>query len=209
MRVHKPHSAKVLLCNLFRGQGSAPDWLPGVSFLLAICGGRWNRRSPPSVFDLWNLVTVKWKPEAVLYLSPCLAFLSTCGLCKNLTCHPLPPAHEVPAAAAEVPGVSRGRQSPGGSAGAARRADAPQVQHGSHPRPQRVRFELWRCVPLTAVAVDWTASCNRSLLNYRDTLFIGGWNRRVLWGKRNMKWWTMFKWLLTWGSFLPLQYQSW
>lgn len=43
-------------------------------------------------------------------------------------------AYEVPAAAAEVPGVSGGRQSPGGSAGAPGRADATQVQHRPHPR---------------------------------------------------------------------------
>lgn len=43
-------------------------------------------------------------------------------------------AYEVPTAAAEVPRVSGGWQSPGGSAGASGRADTTQVQHGSHPR---------------------------------------------------------------------------
>lgn len=43
-------------------------------------------------------------------------------------------AYEVLAAAAEVPRVSGGWQSPGGSAGAPGRVDATQVQHRSHPR---------------------------------------------------------------------------
>lgn len=47
-------------------------------------------------------------------------------------------AYEVLAAATEVFGVPGRRQSTGGSAGAPRGADAAQVQHGPHPRAQRV-----------------------------------------------------------------------
>lgn len=51
-------------------------------------------------------------------------------------------AYEVPAAAAEVPWVPGGRKSLGGFAGPPGRADAAQVQHRSHPRTQRVLFNV-------------------------------------------------------------------
>lgn len=80
--------------------------------------------------------------------------------------HPLFPANEVLAAAAEVLGVPGGWKSPGGSAGAPRRADAAQVQHRPHPRAQRVRTSVtcstrplkahshWKCLwRVTAAAL--------------------------------------------------------
>ena len=69
---------------------------------------------------------------------------------------PSPPHHrgalraadEVPAVAAKVPGVPGGRQGAGGPAGAPRRAHTAKVQHGPHPRPQRVRHHVQHLLQL-------------------------------------------------------------
>ena len=47
-------------------------------------------------------------------------------------------AYEVPAAAAEVSGVSGGWEGPGGPAGPQSRAHSSQVQHRAHPHLKRV-----------------------------------------------------------------------
>lgn len=107
----------------------------------AICSDGLSQHLLPLVFDQRNIITVKWEPEALV--SSCLP--SSSSLSKNVFSVRLPvvpSAHEVPAAAAEVPGVPGGRQSSGGSAGAPGRADTPQVQHRSHPRTQRVRLRV-------------------------------------------------------------------
>lgn len=81
---------------------------------------------------------LKWQ----LFVSPCPSHLFF--EIKSLFCTVLfhYSAYEVPAATAEVLGVSGRWQSPGGSAGAPRRADPSQVQHRSHPRSQRVLLQV-------------------------------------------------------------------
>lgn len=135
---NKTHGAKMHLCNLFRGPRKCGR-------LIAWCEFPAGRlQVNPAGAHVWS-AEILFPSNGNLRLHFALVFVSPFFpppvSVKFSPFLPSPPAHEVPAAAAEVPGVSRGRQSPGGSAGAARRADAPQVQHRSHPRAQRVCFQ--------------------------------------------------------------------
>ena len=73
----------------------------------------------PQKIDLAPLLTLgRLSVHIIMYVCPVV-----------LSCT----ADEVPAAAAEVPGILGGREGPGGPAGPQSRAHASQVQHGANP----------------------------------------------------------------------------